>query len=373
MFGFSAELQEAIHMKAPPPAGPLWVQLEISNRCNVACTFCAMHGPGKYTMDGFAIPGESDAFGYDEDVARWLENQLQTREMSMSVFRTAVDQTRAEGAEDFNLCGLGEPTLNRAYPDMIKYIGETGARVSLDTNGSQLLAPGAVEKLIPLRLHGLHVSINAASETTYRRMNGTTNSLRSIQGMLQRLTRAKKKARSEEPHLLISMVVTQDNFSEIVSFVRFANSVRARQVVFDHMVPCRLTASELPAGDDRQRTIEAIEEARRYGATCGINVVSNYLRIDSQHQYSIPCIVGYVFTRVMADGNVAGCCGCAHSLGKMPEQDFRSIWYGDLYHAFRAEEDNIHMTHIPVRSCLCGSCPHVEMNFDFYQSMGGKR
>jgi MoaA/NifB/PqqE/SkfB family radical SAM enzyme len=324
-------------------------------------------------MDGFAVPGESDSFGYDEGVTHWLGDQLQTREMSMAVFRTVVDQTRTEGAEDFNLCGLGEPTLNRAYPDMIKYICETGARVSLDTNGSQLLAPRAVEKLIPLRLHGLHVSVNAASEATYRRVNGTTNSLRSIREMLQRLSRAKEKARSEEPHLLISMVVTNDNSSEIASFVRFADSVGARQVVFDHMVPCRLTASEVPAGDNRKRTIEAIEEARRYGDTCDINVVSNYLRIDSQQQYSIPCIVGYLFTRVMADGTVAGCCGCAHSLGKMPEQDFRSIWYGELYRAFRLEEDNIHITHIPVRSCLCGSCPHVEMNFEYYQFISDRR
>ena len=280
MLGFSEELQEAIRTKAPPPAGPLWVQLEISNRCNIACTFCAMHGPGRYTMDGFAVTGESDAFGYDEGVARWLRDQLRTREMSMAVFRAAVDQTRAEGAEDFNLCGLGEPTLNRAYPDMIKYIRGTGARVSLDTNGSLLLAPGAVEKLIQLGLHGLHVSVNAASEATYRRVNGTRNSLRSIQEMLQRLTRAKVEARSDEPHLLLSMVVTQDNCSEIVPFARFADSVGARQVVFDHMVPSRLTAFEVPAGEDRERTIKAIDEARRYGATCDIKVVSNYSRID---------------------------------------------------------------------------------------------
>ncbi|MBI5846171.1 MAG: radical SAM protein [Deltaproteobacteria bacterium] len=372
MWGFSEKLLEAIRTKAEPPAGPLWVQLEISNRCNVACSFCAMHGPGRYTMDGFAIAGESDAFGYDEGTALWLGERLQSCEMSLAVFRNAVDQTRAEGAEDFNLCGLGEPTLNLAYPDMIKYIRETGARVSLDTNGSRLLTPGAVEKLIPFGLHGLHVSVNAASEATYRRVNGTANSLLDIREMLHRLARAKKEARSEEPHLLLSMVVTKDNCSEIDSFVRLAASVEARQVVFDHMVPSRLTASEVPTGEDRKRTIETIEDAIQYGTTRGINVVSNYTRIDSQQQYKIPCIVGYLFTRVMADGTVAGCCGCSHSLGKMPEKDFRSIWYGEPYRAFRAEEEMIHITHVPVTSCLCGSCPHVETNYEFLKSIGCK-
>ncbi len=369
MFGFSEELLTAIRTKAPPSAGPLWVQLEISNRCNVACSFCAMHGPGRYTLDGFAVSNDSNAFGYDESVVRWLGDRLQTSEMSMFVFQQAVDQTRTEGAEDYNLCGLGEPTLNRAYPDMITYIRNTGARVSLDTNGSQLLSPGAVEKLIPLGLNGLHVSINAASEAMYRRVNGSQNSLSSIHEMLNRLTRAKRVARSEEPHLLLSMVVTQDNCSEISSFVRFANSVGARQVVFDHMVPSQLTSVEVPAGEYRERAIEDIDDALRYGDTYGIHVISNYLRIDTQQQYTIPCIIGYLFTRILADGTVAGCCGCSHSLGKIPEQNFRSIWYGETYRAFRAEEEVIQITHVPVKSCLCGSCPHVETNYEYWKSI----
>lgn len=373
MLGLSEEILEAIRTKASPPVGPLWVQLEISNRCNIACTFCAMHGPGRFTRDGFAVPGESDGFGYDEGVAQWLGGQLQTREMSMDIFRSAVDQTRTEGAEDYNLCGLGEPTMNKAYPEMIKYIRKTGARVSLDTNGLRLLARGEIEKLIPLGLHGLHISINAASDATYRQVNGTTNSLRRIQEMLQRLRREKEVMRSEEPHLLLSMVITQDNYSEISSFVRFAETVGARQVVFDHMVPGRLTASKVPAGVYRERVFESIREAIQYGAICGINVISNYSRIDSRQQFTIPCIVGYLFTRIMADGTVAGCCGCAHSLGKIPEQDFRSVWYGKSYRAFRAEDEMTHVTHAPVMSCLCGSCPHVETNYEFVESIVVKK
>ena len=72
----------------------------------------------------------------------------------------------------------------------------------------------------------------------------------------------------------------------------------------------------------------------------------------------------------MADGTVAGCCGCSHFLGKLLEQDFRSIWYGESYHAFRAEQEVIHSTHVQGTSCLCGSCPHVETNYEYMESIG---
>jgi MoaA/NifB/PqqE/SkfB family radical SAM enzyme len=367
MLPISAEVHHAIQHKKPPPRGPYWVQLEISNVCNTRCVFCAMHGPYNFRTYEFAFQEvtDPDAFGYDNATRIWLEERMKTDFMDMELFKKAVDQTLEVGAEDYNLCGLGEPTLNSLYPEMIRYISGLGARVSLDSNGTILQKPGRVDELISLGLYGLHISLNAATEENYQKVNGSRFSLADILSSLKHLNRLKYELCLTTPHVLLSLIVTRENVPDILPFVDIAHSVGAYCIVIDHMVPGRLSGAQIPSGDNRKRVFESIEEAHHIAKSYGITLVTNYAAIDSRLQYRIPCIIGYMFTRIQADGTVQGCCGCPHILGDMKKNSFNDIWYGSLYNRFRNEEHAIHLTHSRVTDCLCGSCPHVVNNIDY--------
>lgn len=358
--------QAAIEAKSPPPAGPLWVQLEISNVCNIRCEFCAMHGPSDYRQDGFGFPlPNSRSFGYDARSAAWLTERMKTRFMNWEIFVRAVDQTLEMGAHDFNLCGLGEPTLNPLYPRMIRYISERGVRVSLDTNGSGFAVDESIDPLNDLGLYGLHVSLNAATEPIYRKVNGSRFSFGRIIGALNQLMQGKRDKGVLEPWVLLSLIVTRTNAMEILPFVRLAHSVGAHQVVIDHMIPGQLSLRELPSEKEKAHVMNLIDEAKLLAERLGVNLQSNYHALDASIQYHIPCVIGYLFTRIQADGTVQGCCGCMHSLGSITKSSFSEIWHGGLYEGFRQEEHRIHVTHEPVSDCLCASCPHVLNNIDY--------
>ena len=51
---------------------------------------------------------------------------------------------------------------------------------------------------------------------------------------------------------------------------------------------------------------------------------------------SIPCYVGWIFCRIMADGKVAPCCRGVHlPMGDIYEKPFAEIWYSMQYNKFR--------------------------------------
>lgn len=59
-------------------------------------------------------------------------------------------------------------------------------------------------------------------------------------------------------------------------------------------------------------------------------------RYDQHLVDSIPCYIGWVFCRIMANGQVAPCCRGVHiKMGSIYDSSFSDIWYSKKYNYFR--------------------------------------
>jgi len=116
------------------------LDIEPTNRCNAHCYFC----PRDQTPhQGLMTPEVFD---------RALERTIEFGEITQVRFGTRTK---------VNLCGLGEPLLNRNTPDFVRKVHDAGFEISVSSNGS-LLDEKRGAALLEAGLQG--IEINAGDE-----------------------------------------------------------------------------------------------------------------------------------------------------------------------------------------------------------------
>jgi len=49
-----------------------------------------------------------------------------------------------------------------------------------------------------------------------------------------------------------------------------------------------------------------------------------------------PCYIGYIFARILANGNIVPCCRAVmYSMGNINKKSFKDIWFSEEYDKFR--------------------------------------
>ena len=113
------------------------LDIEPTNRCNAHCYFCP--------RDQTPHQGLMTEPVFDRALARTIEFD-------------EVAQVRFGARTKVNLCGLGEPLLNRHTPDFVGKVREAGFEISLSTNGS-LLDERRSAALLEAGLQGVEINI----------------------------------------------------------------------------------------------------------------------------------------------------------------------------------------------------------------------
>lgn len=94
--------------------------------------------------------------------------------MKLGDYRKIVDNMRGMQIKWFIFSGsMGEPSLNKDLPQMIKYAKDSGvaSNVELLSNGTQL-TPELTEKLVGAGLDVLRVSLQGVDEWQYKEVGG---------------------------------------------------------------------------------------------------------------------------------------------------------------------------------------------------------
>jgi len=113
------------------------LDIEPTNRCNAHCYFCP--------RDQTPHQGLMSPEVFDKSLARAVEFREITRELF--------------GAEiKVNLCGLGEPLLNRHTPEFARKVRDAGFECSVSTNGA-LLDERRAQALLDAGVQALEVNI----------------------------------------------------------------------------------------------------------------------------------------------------------------------------------------------------------------------
>lgn len=276
--------------RSPAPPCPRSVKIELTARCNFACTFCARSQ---------RLRGQHD--------------------MDQALFERLLVEMREAGVEEIGLFYLGESFLVPWLPEAIGYAHSIGyPYIFLTTNGS-LTAPEVVEDCMAAGLDSLKFSLNYADKEQFRQITGVKARL--FDTMIENIKAAYKirEAKGYATGLYASYILYDgeqgERMDEIVEHIRpFVDEVYA-----------------LPLYNQADLVAEGARD-QGWAVTAG-----NRGRIGALRD-PIPCWALFTEGHITWDGMLSACCfdhdGRFH-MGDLKEQPFMEAWASERFRALR--------------------------------------
>lgn len=316
------QAERPVVMKSQPP----FVEIEMTNRCNLACIQCLRSlGLKPYKL------GDMDFEDYKKILAQfpYLLN--------------------------ISLNGFGEPMMYKHFFEVVEYTRRERpwAKIGIYTNG-MLIDDEKAHRLMDCGLTELNVSIDAATPETYRRVR-RGGKLDVLHANIKRLVRVRQETRARFPLLGLNFVMLNDNEGELVPFVE-----QAAEFGVD-FVNC-VTYATYDWGFKNKRSRDSykreLDQARKrmdeLNVRCKSFPTGDTTWSDPASPFHCQFFWGEEF-RVTFDGHVTlGCCTPfkeTFSYGNVLETPFSEIWNNELFQTNR----KMALGHIPPTK-TCGSC-----------------
>ncbi len=343
--------------------GPLTVQIDTSNPCNLKCACCWTYSP--------AVEPAHDQF---------LRQRL-----DYEVYKRLLKDLYNVGCKRLTFAGVGDPLLHPRIDDMIALAHSLGFCVIVTTNGT-LLSKRRIDRWMDSGPSWISISMLGASERTWQAMHPADDPEqygRLVAG-LRRLAMRKRELQRDTPGVTITHLLCRQSREDAEEAVKVAAELDANGVEFYPMdVFPEIKGMEL-CDDDIPLVQASLKRAATIADRTGVTTnIEDLLRIygsspdkKTQRQpHDVPCFHGWVFARVMTDGSVYPCCG---SVGRMPplgnvcEESFADIWYSHTYNEFRYKSKYwSSQEQARFREQIgCESCPDMYTNLKYRDSLG---
>lgn len=218
---------------------PRRVILSPAGNCNLRCTMCSL-SHGQEPWPDWSL----------EDLRRF-EPMLRHAESVVPI-------------------GIGEPLSVTGYLELVAWLKSFGLYVEFSTNGT-LLGEEAAHRILALGVDAISISLDAATEETYRTIRRNRFYPRLIEN-IERLVRLRREAGSKKPSITLSAVVQRANLAEMPAFARRAAALGADRVLLELLndfVPALTSAS---TRDTPEETDRILDEAEEEGRRCGLSV-----------------------------------------------------------------------------------------------------
>ena len=326
---------------------PILIEIDPSNACNHSCPFC--------------ISGHLH-------LSKYKGTDLFNRTMlKKDVFKDLVDDLISLKIDAINWTGGGEPTMNPALSEMIKYINKnSNIKMGMFSNGTMFKRFDLFETIVN-SCSWVRVSMDAGREDTYdnlRITNNKTNFKTVIENIIT-LIETKKRLKSDIT-IGVGFVVTRDNYNEILDF---SNLFKDIDVDYCQFKPEIIQVERDETLDKSKEQISSdfwlkdvlvlLDEAKKilgdkyecnaYKIDDLIVDVKNYGRNYKQ------CLGSQLQPCVGADGNVYVCTNHRghkkYSYGSLYEKSFKEIWSdiktkSNIMNKIENEEKFINCTHL---------------------------
>ncbi len=196
-----ANVDRAIEHIETGYTAPVLIEVDPSNACNHACSFC---------LSSYI---HFEKYKGTETFSR----ALMSRDVLMSLCEDFVEM----GVRSVNWTGGGEPTLNRHLKEAIEYCGQNGIKMGMFTNGTLFDKWDMFETLVE-NMTWVRISVDAGTRETY-------NGVRRAKGrqdwdkMVSNLTKLIEvnKQHNNKIDIGVGYVISPDTYHEIVDFAEF--------------------------------------------------------------------------------------------------------------------------------------------------------
>jgi len=336
--------------------GPRSIQIEPTNRCNFDCIFCGYH----------AGPVQKNP-SYKEWAAK---------ELPLSTLKAIIDDAVELKTEQIVLAGGGEPFLHPRIMDLIEYIKSHDLWLTILTNGSALNQE-RISQLIKQEVDWLNINVSGGNTNDFLAIHPNQNagSFLSYKDRLAQITNLRDAAGTTKPQVSAFSVITQLN-QDFDAMIKFAEDIRADSVGFCHAYYSGLPESHriLPTRQTIDKLNRTIRKYKEKYPNSSLNISSesdHYIGgvVNGNYELGsyakdiiteIPCTVGWIFTRILATGDVQFCCTCSEQMGNVNSSTFKDIWFSRKYEDFRKKSVRSFAQKEKVFDC-CKDCCHVSM------------
>lgn len=311
--------------------GPELVQIDLTNACNNNCIGCWCRSP------------------LLED--RIISEDVQKQTLPLDLVKSVLDECAFMGTTNIYLAGGGEPFMHPHIMDIVRHIKQLGLTCHINTNFT-LVDQDCAAELVEIGIDHLIISLWAASAEVYRRThpNKSEETFKQLKESVAHTVQIKKEG---PPHITLYNVIMNLNYHEVEAMVAFAAETGVNAVEFTVVDTIPGATDKLLLDEQQQIEILAMGrriQDRRHGAGSNghldIRIGEFLRRISSsgaaQGDYEvemlakIPCLVGWNFMRILADGNVNACLK-AHRIpvGNIYENPLAQIWNSTGQRRFR--------------------------------------
>lgn len=298
---------------------PLSINVEITRRCNLACTFC-----------------------WHKD----LEQELKI-DMSMDMFKKVIDESRKFGLPAVNLNGLGEPMLHPEIIEMIKYCKRSGVlEVMFHTNGT-VMNKQLAKELIKSGLDIIIFSLDSPEKKTYEEMRIKAN-FDAVQKNVECFINTKKELGEIKPFVRATMVLTEKTVKQVEGFKK-RWSGKVDSITFQDL----LFGANSNVGEGDSKKFKGQENAR-----IEINE-KNVMEFQKKENLSFVCPYLYQSLKIHPSGDVSACSPQeAPKVGKL-EEGLANIWSGKRMETIRSKHECGKW--MEIESCKRCDVPYMEI------------
>lgn len=240
--------------------------------------------------------------------------------LQQDFFRSTIDQLHKDL---FYLIFYfqGEPYLNPAFLDMVRYAADKKIYTATSTNGHYLNESNA-KRTIESGLDRLIISIDGTTQDVYEQYRVGGNLEKVLEGA-RTLMHWKKQLKSKTPFVVFQFLVVRPNEHQLEEARALATEIGVDAIWFK-------TAQVYDFENDPNQLIPVNTSYSRYRRTEKGIVFKGQLANHCWRHWHDPVITW--------DGLVAPCCfdkDASHRLGDLKQQSFATIWRSEAYRKFR--------------------------------------
>ncbi|MBI4846198.1 MAG: radical SAM protein [Candidatus Omnitrophica bacterium] len=310
--------------------GPYCVQIDLTNDCNNDCVGCWCNSP---------LLKE-----------RKISKEIKQQALPLDVVKKTIDDLALMGTKEIYFAGGGEPFMHAHIMEILEYVKAKGLKCYINTNFT-LVTENMVKRLVEIGVDHLVVSVWAGTAQTYKltHPNKSEEMFYQIKGMLKLLNSLKDNV----PQVNVYNIIFNRNFKELPQMVDFALEAGADSLEFT-VIDTIPEATDTLILDEGQRLqvcgdCENIQKRLEGELKGKIKILQfeQFLRrvnnnaaqkaeYDDNILAEIPCYIGWIFARILADGNVNFCLK-AHRIpvGNIYAHSFSQIWNNRKQQEFR--------------------------------------
>jgi radical SAM protein with 4Fe4S-binding SPASM domain len=218
----------------------------------------------------------------------------------------------------------GEPYLNPAFLEMVKYASSKGIYTATSTNAHFLNEVNA-KRTIESGLDRLIISIDGTTQEVYQqyRVGGNLNKV--LEGA-KNIVKWKKELKSKTPFVFFQFLVVKPNEHQVNEIKHLAKEIGVDDVWLK-------TAQVYDYENDPNQLIPTIEKYSRYKRNADGGV-------EFKNRLQNHCWRLWHATVISWDGLVVPCCfdkDAVHKLGDLKGKPFKQVWHNKEYKSFRKE------------------------------------